>query len=135
VRALPLATAVVVAAAVAVAIVVTRADDARTVELVVEHSHFAPDTLTVRAGQEVRFVMVNDDPIDHELIIGPMSVQREHERGHDTHHDGSDGAVSVPANSRGTTTYVFDEAGTIYFGCHLPGHWDYGMRGTITVEG
>ncbi|MEA2026476.1 MAG: plastocyanin/azurin family copper-binding protein [Chloroflexota bacterium] len=28
---------------------------------------------------------------------------------------------------------TFDEAGEMLIGCHVPGHWEAGMRGTITV--
>ena len=31
------------------------------------------------------------------------------------------------------TFYEFDEAGTIVYACHLPGHVAYGMQGTIEV--
>ena len=31
-------------------------------------------------------------------------------------------------------TYTFARAGgTLQFGCHLPGHWAYGMKGEIRV--
>ena len=36
----------------------------------------------VKAGSTVRFVVHNDDPILHELIIGPPDVQQRHEAGH-----------------------------------------------------
>jgi uncharacterized cupredoxin-like copper-binding protein len=32
------------------------------------------------------------------------------------------------------TTYTFDEPGIVQFGCHLPGHWTYGMHGEIEVR-
>jgi uncharacterized cupredoxin-like copper-binding protein len=31
------------------------------------------------------------------------------------------------------TTFTFDEAGTFEFACHLPGHYEFGMRGVIEV--
>jgi uncharacterized cupredoxin-like copper-binding protein len=32
------------------------------------------------------------------------------------------------------TTYTFpDTTGELIFGCHLPGHYDFGMRGTVSV--
>ena len=104
------------------------------VTLEVRHSAFHPGSLTVREGTAVRIVVHNVDPIDHELIVGDRAVQDRHERGVDPRHDGSvPGEVSVPAGSVVVTTYRFDRAGRLLYGCHLPGHWAYGMHGEIKV--
>ena len=39
----------------------------------------------------------------------------------------------MPAGAVVTTTYRFDGPGRLLYGCHLPGHWAYGMRGEIRV--
>jgi uncharacterized cupredoxin-like copper-binding protein len=39
----------------------------------------------------------------------------------------------VSPNDRAVTTFRFDEPGTVEFACHLPGHYEYGMHGTIEV--
>lgn len=106
----------------------------RTVELTVRHSRFSPSELIVEQGEHVRFVVHNEDPIDHELIVGPMAVQLRHEAGREAWHPPIPGEVSVPIFQTTETTYIFDEAGTMWFGCHLPGHWDYGMQGRIVVR-
>jgi uncharacterized cupredoxin-like copper-binding protein len=32
------------------------------------------------------------------------------------------------------TAYAFrEEPGSLIFGCHLPGHYAYGMRGLVTI--
>lgn len=85
------------------------------------------------AGETVRFVVRNKDPIDHELIVGPMPVQLGHESGREASHPPRPGEVSVPLLSSASTTYEFEERGTIWFGCHLPGHWNYGMLGRVLV--
>ncbi|HEX2050190.1 MAG TPA: cupredoxin domain-containing protein [Actinomycetota bacterium] len=104
-----------------------------TLELVVRHSRFAPDRITVERGTEVRFVVHNRDPIDHEVIVGGAAVQARHERGTHAAHDDVPGEVSVGAGATATTTYRFERAGEITIGCHLPGHYAYGMRATVTV--
>jgi uncharacterized cupredoxin-like copper-binding protein len=103
-----------------------------TVELVVHHSRFSPDHLTLPRGP-VRFVVRNQDPIDHEIIIGDDAVQLRHENGTEAHHGELPGEVSVPAGKVATTTYVFASPGPVPFGCHLPGHWAYGMRGQVRL--
>lgn len=104
-----------------------------TVTVDVEHSRFAPEELTVRAGTVVSFEVVNHDPIHHELVLGDAEVHRTHEDGADLVHPPVPGEVSVGPNQAGMTFYVFDEPGTVAFACHLPGHVEYGMVGEVHV--
>jgi uncharacterized cupredoxin-like copper-binding protein len=106
----------------------------RTVTLDVRYSRFSPAELEVRPGTTVRFVVRNGDPIAHELIVGDQRVQDVHERGTEAHHGDRPGEVSVPAGGTATTTYRFSRPGRVLLGCHLPGHWDYGMRGVMNVR-
>lgn len=104
-----------------------------TVTLTVRFSRFTPSTLDVRPGATVRVVIRNLDPIAHELIVGDQGVQDAHEAGAETSHGDRPGEVSVPAGATVETTYTFPRSGTVPFGCHLPGHWAYGMRGMVRV--
>ena len=106
----------------------------RTVTLTAHHSQFSMRELRVRPGETVRLVVHNTDPIAHELIVGDQSVQDFHEAGTEAHHGDRPGEISVAPGSTAVTTYTFGPAGSrVLFGCHLPGHWAYGMQGTITV--
>jgi uncharacterized cupredoxin-like copper-binding protein len=108
----------------------------RTVVLTAHHSRFSPARVEVAAGTTVRFVVRNEDPIDHELVVGDDQTHRRHEAGREAHHHGEvAGEVSVPAGDTAATTYRFDRPGRVLLGCHLPGHWDYGMRGVVLVSG
>lgn len=107
----------------------------RTIVLDIEHSRFVPARVSVERGETVRFVLRNHDPIDHELIVGDQAVQDLHEEGTEAHHGGKPGEVSVGAQEQALTTYTFTSDEDLLFGCHLPSHWDYGMRGEITVRG
>lgn len=103
------------------------------IPITIRHSRFVPSAISVAPGTEVRFVIKNTDPINHELIVGDQSVQDKHETGTDAVHGGVPGEISIPAGESASTTYVFDTPGKVLMGCHLPGHWNYGMRGQITV--
>jgi uncharacterized cupredoxin-like copper-binding protein len=105
----------------------------RTIELRIHHSRFLPSRLSVPADTHVRFVVRNEDPIAHELIIGNRSVHVRHERGTEASHPARPGEVSVEAGAAATTTFAFTTAGETEFACHLPGHYPYGMRGVVTV--
>lgn len=104
-----------------------------TVVIDIEHSEFVPASIPVAEGTTVRFVVVNNDPINHELIVGPQAVHDRHRDGAEREHGAVAGEVSVPPLERRVTTYTFDEPGTIEMACHLPSHYDYGMRGTVKV--
>ena len=105
-----------------------------TVHITIHYSTFDPADLAVAPGETVRFVIVNTDPIDHEFILGDERVQLVHEEGTEAHHAPRPGEVSVPAGETVVTTYTFPKVGSsLIFGCHLPGHYDFGMRGAVTV--
>jgi uncharacterized cupredoxin-like copper-binding protein len=104
-----------------------------TVTLDIEHSRFLPDRLSVRPGTEVRFVVDNGDPINHELILGDERVHRIHELGNHAAHPPVPGEVSVGAGATGETTFSFGSPGDVEFACHLPGHYAFGMRGVVRV--
>lgn len=105
----------------------------RTVEITAEHSAFDPREIRVGPGETVRFVIRNTDPIDHEFILGDEAVQERHEDGTEPYHGERAGEVSVAAGEEAETTFTFGEPGTLIFGCHLPGHYDYGMRGAVRI--
>ena len=104
-----------------------------TVEIDIHHSRFNPDRLAVVVGTRVRFLVVNDDPIHHELITGGPEVHIRHARGTEAEHPSIPGEVTVGPNGMAITTFTFDEVGAFEFACHLPAHYEYGMRGEIEV--
>jgi uncharacterized cupredoxin-like copper-binding protein len=105
----------------------------RTVIITIEHSAFDPAVLSFEQGDEVRFVIRNTDPIDHEFILGDEDVQIRHENGTEPYHPPRPGEVTILAGTEAVTTWTFEDPGDLIFGCHIPGHYAYGMRGTVTV--
>jgi uncharacterized cupredoxin-like copper-binding protein len=105
-----------------------------TAEVDIEHSLFARDTIHVQPGTTVRFVIRNGDPIAHEFVVGDAAVHRRHQNGSEAVHPPVPGEVSVRPGETGLTFYEFDRPGAYEFACHLPGHYAYGMRGTVFVE-
>jgi uncharacterized cupredoxin-like copper-binding protein len=103
------------------------------VQVTIRDSRFVPDHFEFEAGTQVTFVVENTDPIDHEFIIGNEEVQQAHEEGAEPHHGSKPGELSIPIGETRTTTLTFEGPGTLLIGCHLPSHYDYGMRGDITI--
>jgi uncharacterized cupredoxin-like copper-binding protein len=107
--------------------------DPVTVVVDVEHSRFLPSDLRVVEGTEVRFVLRNGDPINHELIVGPEDVHARHRHGTEREHEARDGELSVGPDGQGVTSFRFDDPGLVEMACHLPGHYAFGMHGEIEV--
>jgi uncharacterized cupredoxin-like copper-binding protein len=88
----------------------------------------------VQAGVTYHFTVENLDPIDHEFLIGDERQQDIHEKGTEAHHGARPGEISIPALESRSTTFTFERSGTLIYGCHLPGHYRFGMRGTISIR-
>jgi len=129
---LPLAVAVFL---VATAVAGCSRPSAYTIEITIHYSAFDPAELQVPAGVPITFVLVNEDPIDHEWLIGDDVFHERHRTGTHAGHDSVPTEVSVPALETVETTITFDEPGELAYICHLPSHEAYGMVGTLTIEG
>jgi uncharacterized cupredoxin-like copper-binding protein len=103
----------------------------RVVEMSMSEFAYAPATLTVTAGQEVRFVFHNDGATLHEAVIGDEEVQVAAD--HADHHAHRAAAVEVAPGATGALVYRFDEPGQVVIGCHQPGHYQSGMRAVVDV--
>jgi len=103
------------------------------VEILIHYSHFTPAEVTVPHGVPVTFVLVNEDPIDHEWLIGDAAFHERHRTGTEPVHGERPDEVSVRALSSAQTTLTFDQAGDVVFICHFPGHEAYGMVGVLHV--
>ena len=102
--------------------------------VVIHHSAFRPEHMSFPVGTTVTFTVRNTDPIDHEFLLGDEQLQLVHEKGTEKHHGARPGEISIPAGETRSTTYTFTSEGTLIYGCHLPGHYAFGMKGTVTVK-
>jgi uncharacterized cupredoxin-like copper-binding protein len=98
---------------------------------------FDPAELTVKAGSTVTFVFTNAGAVKHEAVIGDMEFQDEHEaemaQGGDMMASGDEPEIDAEPGATAELTYTFDTPGTLWIGCHLPNHWDRGMKAEVTV--
>ena len=101
------------------------------VEIVIHYSHFDPSSVSVPLGVPVTFVLVNQDPIEHEWLLGDAAFHERHRKGTEAQHGARPNEVSIPALSTVETTLTFDAPVEWQYICHLPGHEAYGMVGTL----
>jgi uncharacterized cupredoxin-like copper-binding protein len=109
------------------------ADASAEATIAIHFSHFVPESVELPAGVPVIITLQNDDPIEHEWIVGPPGVHARHRTGTEPYHDAIPTEVTIPALESRTTTITFDQPGEYLYICHLPGHEAYGMVGTIHV--
>jgi uncharacterized cupredoxin-like copper-binding protein len=100
------------------------------IEIRIHYSKFEPTTLNIPAGVPVTFVIHNDDPIDHEWLVGDAAFHARHRTGTEPVHGDRPDEVSLPANATRTTTLTLP-AGTYTYICHFPLHEQYGMVGLV----
>jgi uncharacterized cupredoxin-like copper-binding protein len=103
------------------------------VEIRIHYSHFDPASFSVPHRVPVTFVLINEDTIDHEFLIGDEPFHERHRHGTEAEHGARPNEVSIAALATVETTLVFDAPGTVRYICHLPSHEAYGMVGTLTV--
>ncbi len=105
-------------------------DDPRIVLLHMDDKlTFMPDSIPVAKGETIRFVLTNDGKAVHEFAVGAADKVAA---------DDIDGVTVVEQDKldEGSThavVYTFDGSGPYAFACHEPGHYEAGMKGTITL--
>jgi uncharacterized cupredoxin-like copper-binding protein len=113
------------------------AEVARTVTLDMSDAmRFTPDTLNVEEGDTVRFVVRNTGRMLHEMVIGTPGELAKHAAMMVTfpgmEHDAPYMAHVDPGKT-GEIIWHFNRAGRFEFACLIAGHYEAGMRGTLTV--
>ncbi|HEX9182172.1 MAG TPA: cupredoxin family protein [Burkholderiales bacterium] len=98
---------------------------------------FVPSKIEVRRGEIVRFVAANEGQVLHEMVLGTMEDLKAHaelmKKFPDMEHDEPHMAHVAPGKT-GEIGWRFTRPGTFHFGCLVPGHFEAGMVGTITVR-
>jgi uncharacterized cupredoxin-like copper-binding protein len=108
-------------------------------------------------GETVRFVLVNKGQVAHEFNLGDAAMHARHQEqmaampGQMDHsamgHGGMDhgpaghggmqhddpNMVMVAPGQRAELTWTFSQSMPIQFACNVPGHYQAGMVGTLTI--
>jgi len=98
---------------------------------------FSPAQVQVKVGEVVRFVPVNKGQVLHEMVLGTMDELETHaalmKKFPGMEHDEPHMAHVAPGKA-GEIGWRFTQPGTYYFGCLIPGHFEAGMIGKVTVK-
>ena len=115
----------------------------RMIEVIMKESDdgemvFEPKVLDVKQGETIRFVVMNKGELEHEFVLDNHEGVMEHkalmERMPEMEHDDPN-SVRLDPGMDGEVIWKFTNGGSFEFACLIPGHYDSGMKGMLTVAG
>ena len=131
----------------------------RTVQVEMTDIAFTPKSMDIKAGETVRFVLINKGQLLHEFNLGDAAMHAEHQKemlkmqqggmmtptamshkgmdhasmGHGMKHDDPNSVLVEPGKTA-ELTWTFSKADNLEFACNVPGHYQAGMVGKVNVE-
>lgn len=134
----------------------------RTVQIELGDNFYNPESIQVKAGETVRFVLKNQGEFLHEFNIGTSMMHAAHQkemammvehgmltptginkdmRGMDhskmgmgeMKHDDPNSVLIEPGQSR-ELTWKFTKDTALEFACNIPGHYESGMVGKVEFK-
>ncbi|MBK5519773.1 plastocyanin/azurin family copper-binding protein [Pseudomonas sp. TH10] len=129
----------------------------RSIEVVMGDMSFDPRAINIKAGETVRFVLVNKGQLLHEFNLGDAAMHAQHQQamlqmqqsgmltptgmkamdhaamGHGMKHDDPNSVLVEPGKTA-ELTWTFTKPTSLEFACNIPGHYQAGMVGKLTIE-
>ena len=132
----------------------------RSVEVVMGDMSFTPKAIDIKAGETVRFVLVNKGQLLHEFNLGDAAMHAKHQQemmkmqqsgmltptgmkemghgamagmDHGMKHDDPNSVLVEPGKTT-ELTWTFTKATNLEFACNIPSHYQAGMVGKMTVS-
>jgi uncharacterized cupredoxin-like copper-binding protein len=98
---------------------------------------FTPAEITVKRGETIKFIVHNDGKQLHEMVLGTPEELKQHaemmKKFPDMQHT-DPSMAHVKPGAHGEIVWQFTKAGEYQFACLLPGHYEAGMVGKVTVK-
>jgi uncharacterized cupredoxin-like copper-binding protein len=131
---------------------------ARLVTITLRDNFYEPESVKIKAGETVRFILVNQGQLLHEFALGRPGDHAKHQEmmtmmvqhgmitatginqkamqmnhaamGMAAHAHGPEtGSVLIEPGKRAELTWKFTRSMTLEFACTIPGHYEAGMVG------
>jgi uncharacterized cupredoxin-like copper-binding protein len=108
-----------------------------------DQMRFTPSSLSVQAGETIRFVLHNNGRTEHEMVLGSPPEITAHAQamkeaarsgGAVQHTHGTGVEITLGAGQSAEWVVHFPQATVLEMACLIPGHYEAGMRGTIEVR-
>jgi len=132
----------------------------RTIEVSMFDNYYEPESLSIKEGETVRFIVRNKGALVHEFNIGTAEQHVAHQpemlmmvehgvlkvdridldaaramqasMGHGMHEEPN--SVLLEPGKSGEIVWTFPEHASLQFACNVPGHYDAGMQGDIKLS-
>ena len=110
----------------------------RTIKInTLDTMRYDKDNIQAKPGETIRFVVTNTGKIKHEFAIGTREEQIEHaammvSMPDMNHEEGN--AITLEAGETKELIWQFGKAGAVEIACHLPGHYEAGMKAKVSVK-
>jgi len=102
-----------------------------------QNMRFEPALITVRKGEQIRFLLENGGTESHEFMLATVAENRKHaqlmKKFPEMEHDDPN-AKRLAMSERGELLWRFTKVGQFEFACLIPGHYEAGMLGKIIVK-
>lgn len=136
------------------------ADVTRTIDITMQDNFYEPESISVTAGETIRFKIINKGDYLHEFGLGtaamhathqkqmmtmmehgmieadrinPDKMKMDHGDGHMMKHDDPNSILLEPGKS-GEIIWKFTKPIKLEFACNIPGHYESGMMGKIRFK-
>lgn len=110
----------------------------RTVTVEMNDSmRFIPADIAVKRGETIKFVVRNSGQIKHEMVLGSAKELKKHAelmRKFPSMAHADPNQVTVGPGEAGELVWQFTKSGKIDFACLQPGHFEAGMKGSVSVK-
>ncbi|MGJ5619091.1 copper-binding protein [Sulfitobacter sp. MF3-043] len=118
----------------------TAEDVDRTLDVIMRETDdgemiFEPAEFEIKPGETIRFNVKNDGELEHEFVIDTVEQNVVHKAmmaEYDMEHDDPN-SIRLDEGQSGEVIWTFANEGTFEFACLIPGHYESGMHGPITV--
>jgi uncharacterized cupredoxin-like copper-binding protein len=135
-------------------------DVSRTVTVTMTDNRYSPENIEVKKGETIRFVVENKGEFVHEFNIGTARMHQAHQKemmmmmehgvlepdkinhdkmkmdmggGKTMEHNDPNSALVEPKKSA-EIIWKFSSATKLEFACNVPGHYESGMVGKISIH-
>ena len=135
-------------------------DVSRTVRVMLTDNRFSPENIKVKKGETVRFILENKGEFVHEFNIGTAKMHMAHQKemmlmvehgvlepdkinyaqmkmdmggGKTMEHNDPNSKLLEPKKSN-EIIWKFTSNATLEFACNIPGHYESGMVGKISIH-
>lgn len=132
----------------------------RTISVVMMDNYYEPENIDIKAGETVRFKVANKGSLVHEFNIGTADMHKGHQKemmmmvqhgiieGGKLNHEmmkmdmgngqtmehNDPNSVLLAAGETAEIIWTFSSDAELEFACNVPGHYQSGMVGDITIK-